>query len=687
MPFPTGTSDTFVVNDELDNPPPVLSVKRFNKEIHDRVYTYALAHWSNLIQDPPSEAYRKNCTTYEEFYRGAIAPIKIHDEFELEQVNLIELFMQVKHGQLLNDRLKIHYIARKNSDWQFANAMSQLFDWHGTQIRRDRLQHRIELCAPLFGTVPVMYIPKTRWQGGEKIMIPADYEYLDPRTTYYESRWDRDEDIPVFMIRTVSVGRLEDQIYKKLLKKRGLTQFARGNEFSKNKDIEGIVSLDSDEYEFTNDWLARISEQDVEVIRVWVKDYTTENVDVYFPTVVDAATGGLGDMTPEIMASMEYAKREIREIITNGKLPAEGEHHYSQLMQHLQDRDEYGGQLDDIQLAYLDTHIEATKEMFKTQPPDRVDKDIPKFKNNWRYIKIIGDQVVADGSSELDFPIAFFHNRINPGSFISISDLDNLINMQDAFNRIYSDEIMNSYQNTYSTRLLPMSQKDSENRKDGPFAEWYFDDLNELAACRNLEAPAGNASNRELMMILVQFMEMVSGGSESARGEYPQKRTAASGIMALQQQSAKRFNATQLSLNDGWTQSARIWLNQIKKYWQGEQFIPAIAPDYREGITLLMDSVDPTAHLSIERIPQDLDYKEQQGNAALQIGMFAMQGGVGFEDVETMLATQYDGSTVSRVMKQLQQIRMANPQGRQRMQMMEDAQMQQAMQGGGSNKQ
>lgn len=691
MPLLSGSAaPTFNISDSLDKPPRVLSDKRFDRELHDAIYEYAMAHWANLLQDPPSEAYRENCTTYEDFYRGAAQPIKISDEFELEQVNLIELYLQLKHSQLLNDRLKIEYFPRHNADWKFSRAMGQLFDWHGKLIRRDRLQQRIELCVPLFGTIPVMYMPKQRWVNGERILVPADYEYLDPRTTYYEARWDKDEDIPVFLVRTVAVGRNEDEIYKELLKKRGLTSFRRGNSFSQNKTVLGIVSLDtSDSHAATNKWLNRMSDQDVEVIRLWIRDYSTHNVDVYFPTVTNVATGELGDMTPDIQASMQFAKEEIPEIIFTGKLPAEGEHHYSHLMQHIQTKEEIEGQLDEIQLAFLDTHIEATKEMFKKQPPDRVDKDIPKFKNNIRYIKIIGDQVVADGSSELEFPVTFFHNKINPGSFISISDMDNLINMQDSFNRLYSDELVMSYMNAYPQRILPKSLEDEEARQDGPFSNWYLENPVEAQMIRNLDAPRTSGANRELMMILVQFMEMVSGGNSAAQGDYPAKRTAASGIMALQQQSQKRFNATQLSLNDGWTQSARIWLRQIKNFWyewtKGEP-VPAISDEYKESVNILFEDVDPCAFLNIKRVPQDMDYAEQQGNAAMQVGMMAMQGGVPFQMVQKMLAHSYDGSTVSRIMMQLEQMMASDPQARQQMQMQQDAQLQQSMQGG-SNKQ
>ena len=79
---------------------------------------------------------------------------------------------------------------------------------------------------------------------------------------------------------------------------------------------------------------------------------------------------------------------------------------------------------------------------------------------------------------------------------------------------------------------------------------------------------------------------------------------------------------------------------------------------------------------------QDFDYTEQQGNAAMQVGMMAMQGGVPFPMIQKMLAHSYDGSTVSRIMGQLEKMMAEDPQARQQMQMQQDAQLQQAMQGG-----
>jgi len=687
MSFRGTPSAPFNITDILDKPPRVLSEKRFDRELHDEIYQYAMAHWSNLIQDPPSEAYRKNCTTYEEFYRGSSEAIKIFDELELQQVNLIELYMQLKHSQLLNDTLRVDYFPRHNADWEFSRAMSQLFEYHGALIRRDRLQHRIELCAPLFGTCPVMYIPKMRWQNGERRLIPADYEYLDPRTTYYEARWDRDEDIPVFLLRTVSVGRNEDQIYKELLKKRGLDSFRRGNQFSKHKDVLGVVSLEvSDNYEFTNQWLDRMSDQDVEVIRLWIRDFSTHNVDVYYPTVLNAATGKLDPdtITGMVEKNWQIADAELDDILEDGYLPQEGEHHYAQLMRHMQQKDQMYDMWDDYQKAHFDNHVEATSEMHKTQRPDTVINNAPKFKNNLRYIKIIGDQVVADGSADLEFPIAFFHNRINPGSFIGISDLDNLVNLQDNFNRLYSDEVVSSYINAYQTRFLPKTLEDVEVNKEGPYHDWFVEDVGDIQHVRVLDPPKITGANRELMMILVQFMEMVSGGNTAVQGDYPQKRTAAAGIMALQQQSQKRFNATQLSLNDGWNVSAKTWLRQIKKYWNEwmhDDPVPAISEEFKESVQILFEDVDPCAFLNIKRIPQDFDYMEQQGNAALQVGMMAMQMGTPPESVRKMLAHSYDGSTVSRTMLMLENIMQSDPQAQMRMQMMQD---QQLMQGQGS---
>lgn len=677
MPLPHNTSNLSLMLSLLDDPPRVLNMDRFNGELHGEVYQYALAHFQRLLQDSTGEDFRHNCTTYEEFMRGSNNPIKTLDELQLEQVNLIDMFIQLKHSQLLNDRLKIHYVSTQNNSWEFANAMSQLFDWHGQLTRRTRLQQRVELCAPLFGTVGALYLPKMRWMGNKQFITPAEWEYLDPRTMFFESRWDKDEEIPVFCIRTVSVGRIEDQRYKDLLKKRGLKQFQRGQKnFTGCEEILDMTSSNN----YTASWLAQIGDDDVEVIRIWIKDYRTHKVDIFYPTVLNSSSGKLENITPDVERAWMEAEMEFGAIVTEGTLPLDGEHHYAHMIRHMMQREERAQQLDEMQLAFLDNHIAATKQLQKTQPPDSID-ELPMFRDNWRYIKIIGDQVVADGSSDLDFPVALFHNRTNPGALIGISDVDNLLSLQDAFNRLVADEIAVSYANAYPTRVLPKTLKDVEVTKEGPFTNIYVDDPGEAAIIRNLDAPRNNTSNRELMGMLMEFMQMLSGANSTVQGDVPKTRTSGAGMMALQQQAAMRFNTTQHSLSDGWAQSAKIWMRQIKQYWNGEIMIPAISPEYRESAMINIEQIDPFAQLIIERIPQDRDVREAAGNAALQVAMLAAQFGVPPQNIMMMLANQYDGSTVSRVMSQLMNQLKEDPQAQQKMSMQENAQMMQMYQG------
>lgn len=687
MAFPFGSSRMNALYDWLDDPPPVLETdldKRFNKERHDDVYRYAMSHFFALAQDTTADNWRKNCTEYAQFYLGSEDTIKTYEELEIRQVNLLQMYGQLKHSKLLSDRLKIHYIPRDNATWEFAQKMNSLFDWHAQKIRRNRLQMRIELCAPLFGTVGALYNPKEYWDGGKKELIPADWEYLDPRTMFFEPRWDRDEDIPVFAIRTIGVGRLEDAQGKELLDKRKLDQFERGSAlFGDNPEI-----LDATENipMTTRNYLSKINSSDVEIIRIWIKDLRKQKLKRYFPEFLDADNGILDPetVTDVVQQAFQEADSEFGNIIEDGALPIEGEHSWAHYVRHRMQMEEAGENFNEIQFAFMQNHIDATLQAHKTQPPDDVDELSDMFKGGWRFIKIIGKQVVADGSINYDyeqFPVALFHNLINPESLIGISDIENLLVLQDDLNAILSDEIIVSRETAYPTRIMPESLRDVELVKKGPYSHIYVKDSDENAMIRNLEAPRNTGANRELMMILQQFMQMVTGATGPSQGEVPRTRTSGAGIMALQQQAQTRYSATQLNLNDGWERSAKIWLCQIKQFQKEPIIINQMGEGYQETVQILNSEIDPMAYLKVERISMDRNITEEAGTQALQLSMMMMSGGVPLPAVLELLATNYDGSVASRVSGQLMKI-MQKPENVQKMQEQEAMQRMQGMREG-----
>jgi hypothetical protein len=690
MALPNVGNSINALYDRVDNPPRVFKAgvdERFDKDRHDEVYQYGMAHFYQLAQDLTCDAYRSNATEYAQFYLGSENIIKRYDELEIRQINLLQMYMQLKHSKLLADRLKIHYISSKNADWNFAQAMNQLFDWHAKVIRRNRLQQRIELCAPLFGTVGALYIPKYRMQGGKRLLIPGDWEYLDPRTLFFEPRWDKDEDMPVFAIRTVAKGRLEDGDHSPILRKRGLAEFERGSAMLNNYPY--LIDATRNVPRTTHNFLSEINDSEVEVIRIWIKDTRRKPENVYYPEYLDAQNQTLDPdtITEDVQFAFQEADNEWGSVINDAHMPQPEENqwaHYVRHRQQVKEWDEAGQQLDEIQLVNLQAHIDETLKMFKDQIPDTVREDEYMFKGGWRYIKIIGRQVVQDGSIHFEydqFPVALFHNLMNPESIIGISDIENLLALQDDMNNLLSMEIVNGSVNAYPTRIMPDSLKNVETVKKGPFTEIYVETAEEGAIIRNLEAPRNSGSNRELIMMLQQFMQMVTGATTVAQGEVPRTRTSGAGLMALQQQSAQRYTSTQYSLNDGWERSSAVWLAQIKEFWQGEIFLPVISPEYRESTTILNKSIDPSAHLIVERVSQDINFQEQQGATAMQLAFTFAQGGVPFPAIMEFLATMYDGSTVSRVSAQLQAI-MKKPEYQQQMDMAEAAKMNEMMSAG-----
>lgn len=687
MAFSSAGSNINALYSWTENPPPVFDDdKRFNKDKHDAVYHYAMAHFHALAQDKDSDNFRKNCTRYTQFYLGTENVVKRYDELEIRQVNLLQMYCQLKYSKLLSDKLKIHYISNKNNSWEFAQSMNQLFDWHSKVIRRNRLQQRIELTAPLYGTVGALYTPKYRWMGGERILIPADWDFIDPRCMFFEPRWSRDEDLPSFAIRMVANGLAEDAEHYRVLRRRGLEKFERGSAMLSNygEIIDGTINIPST----THNFLAEINNRDVEVTRIWIKDLRKHKMDVYYPEYLDGAKNELDPdtITPDVEQAFDEADREFGAVLDGAHPPVLEENQWAHYVRHRMQVDELekgDGQIEELQLANLGNHMDIHLKLQKKQPPDDVREDEYMFKGGWRFIKIIGKQVVADGSINFDyeqFPVALFHNIPNPESLLGISDIENLLALQDDFNNLLTMEIVNASANAYGTRIMPERLKDVERVKKGTITEIYVESFEEGQTIKNLDPPASSSGNRELAMMLQQLMQMVTGATSVVQGEIPRTRTSGAGIMALQQQATQRYTATQFSLNDGWERSATIWLAQIKQFWKDEIFLPPLSPEYRKATSILNSDIDPSAHLIVERVSQDINFQEQQGAQAMQVAMVFAQGGVPFQAIMELMATSYDGSTVSRISSQLKAI-MEKPEYKQQMQMQEQAQMMQMMQG------
>lgn len=664
------------IMDSLLDPPDVFEEgKPHWRERHNQVLNYARALFAVLASDETLANAHHNATTFASFYTGSENPQPDKYDLELTSINLINAAVNVKEAKFLTDRLEMHYTSDKNSDHMMSKAVSRLFDWHALRTYRDKLKAKVEKNAMIFGTEGVLILPKKIYKGDREVLIPAYPERIDFRKMYFDPFEDGEEDYTMFAIRDVMNGDLLDQEYKDLLKKRGVESFARGpvSTMGEAGTVYGVYgeTLYTDE---RKDLLTLIGLSDVEVLRVWKQDKTKVKKDFYYP-LINPDTNKIDAMTDneERQASRFQADKEFEPIIMESHLPAMGENHYNHLLVHLVQRENLAKAIDDPEanttpemLENMDMHIEMTEKFLDDgdQIPDKKNEEVNKFRGGWRFIKIIGDQVVSDGDLDLLYeklPIVMFRNSLDPNTSIGLSDVSTLVNLQVALNSLVCDLLMNSHDNAHPSPRKPARLKGEETVKDGETI--YVDpELDQDWMYQPIQPAALPSQIISAIQLVHSFQEIISGGNATVRGEPGQVRS--SGVETAEKLAIanRRFSSSEILFGHAWERFAEITLGQIVQYMRDEEIVAVIGPDYQDVVPILIKAIDPYSSIKVIRVPKDADIENQTGQVLQQLALTSINAlATPPQAILDILGGHPDGGVVSRFYGELKRY-LENPE-------------------------
>lgn len=630
----------------LDEPPKVFEEGKPNwRKRHDEVISYARLLFSELAGEETLWQAQKNAITYEAFYTGSESPQPTDFEISMISANMINSAINLKNATLLNHRLEMHYIAEKNQDYDLAVAVQRLFDWQAMRTMRDYYKSIVELTSLIHGTCTMLLLPKYVYNRGRKTLIPAYPEIIDIRKCYFDP-YEDPNDFTCFIIRDIVKGHLADQEYKEILDKRGLDKFPRGTGFSvwgsEDEDLtywQGASSRSlykKDRAKF----LDQIGGDEVEMVRIWKRDYRTIKANLYKP-FIDPATLTIDkdSDTEEAQYARYVASQELMPIIMTGHLPEAGQNHYNHSLVHKKDLEAMKKdiKLPDTetkqeQIDYMVTHIDLHEKYLDDgdQPADEI-KPIPMFEGQWRFIKIIGNQIIADGSSDLEFekfPVVMFRNAIDPSTSLGVSDVSQLANLNAANNSLLCDLLMNSHDNAFPDKRLPARFRNPEVWKEGEIL-YIEPDENEQDWMFNPVAP-GQFPQQAVtgINIFSSMIERVGGGNATVRGEPGTTRSSGVETQTKLMAAQQRYMGSEVLFGFSWERFAEITLGQICQCMRDKEIMPIIGPEYQDVAPIIINAIDPYATIRVVRVPKDMDFENQNGQLLHQFGMLFMQGGI-----------------------------------------------------------
>lgn len=662
------TIDYYMQGASLDDPPKVFEQGKPNwKKRHDEVLSYARLLFQNIASEETLWQAQQNASTYDAFYTGSESPQPTEFEISMISANMINAAINLKEATLLNHRLEMHYVSDKNQDYDLTVAVQRLFDWQALRTQREYFKSIVELSSIIQGTSGLLLLPKDVYKGNRKIRVPAYPEHIDLRKCYFDPYEDQN-DFTCFIIRDVIKGHLADQEYREILKARDLDRFPRGSGFS-------IWAMgDKDDYIYMNpqssrsvysesrgDYLTQMSGDDVEMVRIWKRDYRTIKAKLYKP-FIDPQTKNIDSESDneETQYARWVAEKELMPVIMTGLMAQAGENHYNHLLVHKIDLEQMKSdkklpdtEVDDAQIGFMESHIDLHEKFLDDgdQPADEI-INIPMFDGQWRVIKIIGDQIIADGSSVLEyekFPVVLFRNAIDPNTSLGISDVSQLANLNAAMNSLMCDLLMNSHDNAFPDKRLPMRMKNPEEFPEG---EYLYVDPEEDADWMFQPIAAGQFPQQAFSAIGMfrNMIEVVSGGNATMRGEPGQVRSSGVETQTKLMAAQQRFMSSEVLFGQAWERFAEITLGQICQFMKNETIMPIVGPEYQDIAPVIVNAIDPYATIKVMRVPKDTDFENQNGQIMHQFAMMFLEAGmVTPQTVMRVLSSEGSSGTVGRI--------------------------------------
>lgn len=323
------------------------------------------------------------------------------------------------------------------------------------------------------------------------------------------------------------------------------------------------------------------------------------------------------------------------------------------------------------------TYEEEQDESGKTQKYEVRKMKYPEG----RRIIIAGDVLLYDGENPYiggKFPFRICKCYEVPGQFWGRGEAYNIISPQKYRNTIINSIIESAELMSNPIWILDKNsgvEKNSLTNRKGLVVR-----KNPGTEVRREQPPAMPAYLQDIIQLLSQDIEHISGVYDVTRGERPTGITAAAAIQALNEQAQGRIKLKVQILEQFLGELAAMWLERIQQFWETKRDVRILGADYKVSFAKIdRDDVDGDFDVIVaagSTMPINKAARIQQ---FVQLAQTQAEDGLPMIDRQTVLENA-DLQNLQEVLQRFAQIKQQQQQAQQMQQQAQlEAQQQQMM--------
>lgn len=201
---------------------------------------------------------------------------------------------------------------------------------------------------------------------------------------------------------------------------------------------------------------------------------------------------------------------------------------------------------------------------------------------NGRRVIIAGDVLLYDGENPYEdgkFPFEFWKCYEVPGRFWGMGEVEHIISPQESATNLINHVLDSARLMSNPVWILDKNsgiKKNSLTNRDGLVIR-----KNPGSEVRREQPPAMPAYVQNIISLLRDDIELISGVYDVTRGERPTGITAAAAIQALNEQAQGRIRLKIQTLEDTLSKLGAMWVSRMKQFWTTPRSIRVVGDDYK----------------------------------------------------------------------------------------------------------
>ena len=282
---------------------------------------------------------------------------------------------------------------------------------------------------------------------------------------------------------------------------------------------------------------------------------------------------------------------------------------------------------------------------------------------NGRRVIIAGDVLLEDGPNPYndngDFPFVVLRCYPQYGTFWGISEVEMLISPQEHANRIMNGIIENALLNGNPWTIIDNNsgvEKNSLSNRPGLVIR-----KNPGSEVKRDAPPPLPSYVQEIVNVLKNDMQEISGVFDVVKGERPGSVTAASAIQALNEQAQGRIRLKVQFMEDFISEVGGLWIKRVQQFWITQRTIRVAGKPIVSDLAskpILLENGTSMQFITVSRDEVDGDYdfdvfagstmqtnKSAIAQTVIQLAQTPAEDGLPMLDRQTVLENVIDTVT------------------------------------------